>query len=405
MLFKYKAKKSLTDILEGKVEAASLEDAIEQLARQGVIPIEVDTYKEQPSENSKKENISNNIPRWNTRKLTFFTQKLYSLVRAGVELLSALRLMQQESTDPTEKQLLEEIIKNIKEGGKLSECFAKYPRHFSLLYVNIIKAGETTGQLKDSLTQLLVYLKRIEELRSKVTQALAYPLFMVVVGIATIFIMLSFIMPKLVVMFDDFGATLPLPTRILLAVSHLFENYWWAILGGSFLSYFIIEKIFGGRDKLFTYLKYNVPVIKDLVYKQSLANFSSSLSLLLKSGVTLLSALVTAAPIIGNPVFVKQIDQVRQDIREGVPFSQAVGKFNIFPRFFLQMIRVGEEAGRLDNILFDIAESYEKEIEADLKIVSSLLEPAIILMLGTVIGAMVIAVLLPIFNVNDLVSR
>jgi type II secretory pathway component PulF len=149
-------------------------------------------------------------------------------------------------------------------------------------------------------------------------------------------------------------------------------------------------------------MKYYVPIAKDIVYKQSVANFSRSISLLLQSGVTLLAALKDAAFVIGNPVYIEQLDQVRKDISEGGSFSNSLAKFKIFPDFFVQMIRVGEEGGRLDQVLSDIADSYEKEIEADLKTVSSLIEPAIILVLGVVIGGMVIAMLLPIFNMNTL---
>ncbi|MCX5669418.1 MAG: type II secretion system F family protein, partial [Candidatus Omnitrophica bacterium] len=159
-----------------------------------------------------------------------------------------------------------------------------------------------------------------------------------------------------------------------------------------------------GKESIFSRLKYHLPIIKDIVYKQSVANFSRSLSLLLQSGVNLLSALVDAGPVIGNPVYILQLEQVRKDISEGVPFSDALSKFKIFPDFFVQMVRVGEEGGRLDSVLADIAESYEKEIEADLKTLSSLIEPAIILILGLVIGAMVIAMLLPIFNMNSIVG-
>jgi len=193
-----------------------------------------------------------------------------------------------------------------------------------------------------------------------------------------------------------------MPTLILLNTAEFVKHYW--IFIAVFLALLISVLRFRaqGRESLFSKLKYHLPIVKDIVYKQSVANFSRSISLLLQSGVTLLAALKDAAFVIGNPVYIEQLEQVRKDISEGGSFSNSLAKFKIFPDFFVQMIRVGEEGGRLDQVLSDISDSYEKEIEADLKTVSSLIEPAIILVLGVVIGGMVIAMLLPIFNMNSI---
>ncbi len=238
----------------------------------------------------------------------------------------------------------------------------------------------------------------------KIAQALAYPIFMVIVGIGTIFIMFTFILPRLASMFEDFQASLPLPTRVLLAASNIFKKYWLVLVILSAFLLFVLKKAGGKKTSLFSYFKFRLPLIKNLIYKQAIANFSASLSLLLKSGVNLLAALVIVIPIIENPGYITQLEEVRQNIKEGSSFSAALLKFKIFPDFFVQMIRVGEEGGRLDVVLADIADSYEQEIESNLKIISSLIEPAIILVLGLIIGGMVVAILLPIFNINALVA-
>lgn len=405
MQFRYKAKKSLNEIIEGKIEAETLEQAVEQLGLQGIIPVVVEPEAEASSSAAfKTEALNLRLAGWGLKKVILFTRKLYNLSKANVELLSALRLIGQETKDLREKLLLDDIIENIKGGMNFSQCLGRYPEYFPLLYINIIRTGESSGQLKDSFAQLLNYLERLENLRMKVRQALAYPVFMIFVGIATVFIMLTFILPRLVSMFEDFQAALPLPTRILLATSAVFRKYWPAALIFLFFFFIVLQKRYGGRAKLLSYFKYRLPLVKNLVYKQAVANFSTSLSLLLRSGVNLLAALGIATPVIGNPKYIIQLEQVRQDIKEGASFSQALGKFTIFPDFFLQMVRVGEEGGRLDTILQDIADSYEQEIESDLKIISALIEPAIILILGLIIGGMVLAVLLPIFNINALVG-
>lgn len=409
MKFKYKAKKNLDETIEGEIESESLEQAVEFLERKGIIPIVVEQQgrntagiAQRPAASQEPQNFK--LGKWGSKKLTLFTQKLYNLTKSNVELLAALKLLLENNKDPTERLLLEDITQNIKSGMTLSQSFSRYPGYFPLLYINIVRAGESSGQLKDSFSQLLNYLQRIEELRLKIRQALAYPVFMVIVGIGTIFVMLSFILPRLVGMFEDFQAVLPLPTRILLGVSSIFKQYWFIAIAILVVVGFILQKQYSLRNKFISHIRSHIPLVKSLVYKQAVANFSTSLSLLLKSGVDLLSALGIVAPVIDNPVYIVQLEQVRQDIKEGASFSQSLAKVKVFPEFFIQMIRVGEESGRLESVLADISDSYQQEIESDLKVISALIEPAIILILGLIIGGMVLAVLLPIFNISTLVG-
>lgn len=406
MKFKYKAKKNLNEIVEGKIEGANVEGVLEELLNQGLVPISVDPVAVASASAALNLASTSKLKagKFGLKQLVLFTQKLYNLINSRVELLSALRLLEKNCDNRAEKQLLSEIIRDIKDGVPFSACLGKYPKYFPRLYVNIIHTGESTGKLKDALMQLLDYLRRLQDLKLKVKQALAYPIFMSVVGIGTIFVMLTFVLPRLAGMFDDFQAQLPVPTLVLLKVSGFLQSYWWAVVVLITLIIFVLKITRAGKESIFSQLKYFIPLVKDIVYKQSVANFSRSLSLLLQSGVNLLSALTDAGPVIGNPVYIRQLEEVRKNISEGIPFSDALEKFKIFPDFFVQMVRVGEEGGRLDSVLADIAESYEAEIESDLKTLSSLIEPAIILVLGLVIGAMVIAMLLPIFNMNTIVG-
>jgi type II secretory pathway component PulF len=288
---------------------------------------------------------------------------------------------------------------------KLSQAMARHPAYFSFFYVNVIRSGENSGRLKDSLEQILVYLRRIYDLRLKVRQALAYPIFMTLVGIALIFVMLSFVLPRLAGMFADYEMALPAPTRVLLIVGNFFHRSWFMILG--FLAVPIIFFWFRIRKQkagFWGQLKYKLPLIKNLSEKQAMANFSTSLALLLKSGINLLQALEIATPIIENKNYIQSLFRVQLDIKDGKSFASSVERFKIFSTFFVQMIKIGEESGRLESVLADIAQSYQEEIEADIKIITTLLEPAIILVLGLIIGGMVIAVLLPIFNINALIG-
>lgn len=403
MEFKYKAKKSLDETVEGSIYAASLEEALQRLESEGIVPINIQA-KDEPASKAFKKSSRIFSAGWGLKKIALFTQKLYNLTKSNVELLTALILLEQDSKDHFEKQLLGDIIRNVKDGLPLSECLGRHPDCFSSMYVDLIRAGEGSGQLKDSLAQLVAYLKRLEGLKLRIQQALAYPIFMVFVGGLTIFVMLSFIFPRLAGMFDDFQAALPLPTQILLSISGFFKSYWMFIglaLGGGFV---VLKQLYKKNQAFFSFLRYRLPMIGKIVYKQSVANFSNSLSVLLKSGVSLLTALGIAAPIIGNPQYISQLKEAAEAIKSGASFSQALERFKIFPDFFVQMIKVGEAGGRLDSVLADIAASYEEEIESDLKIISSLIEPVIILLLGLVIGGMVMAMLLPIFSINALVG-
>ncbi|MFA5092810.1 MAG: type II secretion system F family protein [Candidatus Omnitrophota bacterium] len=406
MEFKYKAKKNLNEVVQGNLQGASVESVLEQLQSQGLVPISVEPVAVVLSASvlDLKNNAKIKAGKFGLKQLTLFTQKLYNLINSRVELLSALRLLEKNCDNRVEKKLLAEIIHQIKEGVPFSTCLSRYPKYFPRLYVNIVHTGESTGKLKESLVQLLDYLRRLSDLKLKVKQALAYPIFMSVVGLGTIFVMLTFVLPRLAGMFDDFQAQLPMPTLILLKISSFLQSYWWIVILLVTVLTFILKIKGADKESILSRLKYHIPLVKDIVYKQSVANFSRSLSLLLQSGVNLLSALVDAAPVIGKPIYIAQLEVVRKDISEGIPFSDALAKFKIFPDFFVQMVRVGEEGGRLDVVLADIAESYEKEIESDLKTLSSLIEPAIILVLGLIIGAMVIAMLLPIFEMNSIVG-
>jgi type II secretory pathway component PulF len=402
MEFIYKAKKGLNEVVEGRIEAGSLDQVIGKLERQGLIAVKIEEAKHPQS--AKKQISVLKIGRWGPRQLTLFTQKLYNLSKSRVELLTALGLLQQSGSDPVEQMIIAAIIGDIKDGMTFSQSLVRYPQYFSDFYVNIIRTGESSGQLKNALEQILTRLQRMEDLRRKVRQALAYPIFMVVVGISTVFIMLTFILPRLVGMFDDFQASLPLPTRILISISGFLKQYWFFIIILIVIAAIVIRKQSSRPNSFLLRLKYRFPFIRHLVYKESIANFANSTALLLKSGVTLLSALNITTPIIGNPILIEYLQQVSKDIRDGASFSSALAKFKIFPDLFTQMVKIGEEGGRLDGVLEDIASSYEEQIEADIKIISSLLEPAIILILGVIIGGIVIAVLLPIFNINNLVG-
>jgi type II secretory pathway component PulF len=400
--YSYKAKKSLNDSIEGVIEANSVEQAVELLVSQGYVPVSVDPA--QPA-NAQRAAVARQAAGvsggWGAKQRIVFTQKLQTLVKAGVELIVALRLLQQHAANPSEKALLDDMIANIKDGLSFSDALARYPRHFPLLYTSIIKTGENSGKLKESLAVLTGYLEIQYDLQLKVKQALAYPAFLLVIGLVMAVVMLTFIMPQLLGMFNNFHAALPLPTRIMMAISNGFTRHWPWISAGA-----VLLAAAGSRPAVrapfVNFLRYRLPLVRGIVAKEGVVNFSICLAILLRSGVPLLSALRISAPVIGNSKHTEAVAKASEQISAGIPFSQALAQFSIFPAFFIQMIQVGEKSGRLDTVLDEIAGVYRKEIESDLKIAVSLIEPVVILVIGLVIGGMVAAVLLPIFNITSL---
>ena len=328
MLFKYKAKKNLNEVVEGEIKGESLEKALANLQSEGLVPVYIEPISQDIPIQQLESRPKKDFGKWRQKQLILFTQKLYNLVNSKVELLRALILLEEDCRNPTEKALIGEIIKSIKDGATFSASLSLYPQYFPAIYVNILRAGESTGRIKDALFQILEYLCRVEDLKSKVKQALAYPLFMVAVGLGTIFLMLTFVLPRIAGMFEDFQAELPLPTRMLLSTSEFIKTYWFFLFIFVFLLVFIIGK--KGKNGIFISIKYRLPIVKDIIYKQAVANFSRSASLLLQGGVNLLSALNDAIPLIDNPVYIKQLKQVRKEISEGKSFPMPLRSLRFF---------------------------------------------------------------------------
>ncbi len=395
--FFYQAKKSPTEVVQGIITAESLREAIEKLETQGLIPISVEP-KKVFSEFSLKKYRSKKLSH---KDIIIFTTQLYTLIKSKVDLLRSLEILKQSATNLHLKEILEQVIKEVKEGSTLSEALAKYPKYFSGLYINIIKTGEVSGRLEESLKENLIYLNRVSDLRAKIYQALAYPSLMVGVGIITIFLLIGFIIPRLESMFEEFQQNLPFFTIFLLDLGKFLKSHF---LG--FLIFLMILFSFGGvlKRKFFLQLRYYLPIFKSLAYRQEIVNFFEGLSLLLRSGTPLLESLNIAIPILQERKLHYKLSKVQEEIKAGNSFSTSLSKTEIFPSILIQMIKVGEEGGRLADVFKEIAENYTREIENKIKIITALLEPVIILVLGLIIGGIVMAILLPIFNMSTLIE-
>ncbi|MDP3143652.1 MAG: type II secretion system F family protein [Candidatus Omnitrophota bacterium] len=403
----YKAKKNIKETFEGVIEEASQDAVVARLVSQGLTPISVALQEQSVTASTEASVKPKKIRRRkiSLTDITVFTRQLHTLVKSRVELLSSLRILEEQQDNLLLKNVIKDLFNNVKDGLSFSQALGKHPDIFSRLYVNMVTSGEASGRLEEALGQLCIYLGRIEDLRMKLRQALAYPILMICVGLLSIFVLITFVIPRMANMFNDLDMVLPLPTRILLQMGSFLKVWWPAVI--VFFGIIIFMGLRGGntgkgKAAFLGQFKYRIPVVKKLLYKQAIINFTTTLSLLLRSGVSLLEALRISIPLLDDRRLVQELDAAREQIKAGASFSQSLQSARFFSPFLVQMIRVGEEGGRLEGVISEVANSYVQELESDLKIVSSLIEPMIILILGIAIGTIVISMLLPIFQINIL---
>jgi type II secretory pathway component PulF len=410
--FTYQAKKGLNEAVEGVIEAETQEDAVSKLIEQGAFPVKVVDLNSSGAENTKQAekrkqlNTGRKFRRGvSSKDLLVFTQQLSTLMRARVELLSSLRILYEQSEPSEFKGVIQEIYSYTKEGKPFSESLAHFPKIFSPLFVNIIKAGETSGRLDFALSQINDFLDKQQKLRTKVAAAVAYPVLLLGVGMVSIFILINFVIPKLARMFDSMGKDLPLITKFILSFSRLSQKttFWLIPLIAAVILIIFWRKGWEAFSGKFRRIRKHIPVLKSLFANQEFAHFSRSLSLLIKSGVPVLQSLQVAMQTIEDPVLKAQLGEVRNSVANGETFSKSLDTKTGLPRFFIKMIAIGEESGRISEVLDEVSSSYSQRVEADVAIISSLLEPVLILFLGTVLGVIVLSILLPIFQLTSAV--
>jgi type II secretory pathway component PulF len=418
-IYRYKAKKGVNELIEGALSAESQEDAVNKLSQKGLFPVEIEEKEEQAITASKKNRTSIfskfsfkiNIRRKTARKihtkqLLVFTQKLATLMRAKIELLPALQILFDQTVDEDFKLVIKTVYNQVKKGIPLSRSLEDYPRIFSPLYVSIIKAGEASGSMDEALSNILDFMKRKEALKNKVIGALIYPAILLFVGFVSVILILTFVVPKLKTIFSDLQTALPVFTKVILSISNFTVDNWpYEIIGGCALAYFLFIFKDGALVKnVAAGLSFKLPLIKRVIKNQELTNFSRSFSLLIRTGVSPLESLEIAALTVENLKMKEQLLEAAVSIKEGKTIADSLGKFETLPDFFISMIAVGEESGRLKDVLDEIASSYTEEIDSDINVITSILEPVLILSIGVILGAIVIAILLPVFQVTQIIQ-
>ena len=340
------------------------------------------------------------------KDIAILTRQLATMMRAGVPLLQSFDIVARGSTNPRVTKLLNEIRGDIETGTSLSQSFRKHPMHFDALYCNLVEAGESAGILESLLDRLATYQEKTEAIKQKIRGALAYPISVLIVAMIVVTIIMLKVVPAFKDVFTSFGADLPGPTLAVIAMSEFFTSYWWimfGVLGGGGYMFMQTWKRSEKMQKTMDRLLLKMPVFGDLLYKSAVARWTRTLSTMFAAGVPLVDALDSVGGASGNAVFAEATEQIQRDVSTGTSLTVAMQTTNIFPVMVLQMASIGEESGSLDGMLAKSADIYEEEVDEIVKALSSLMEPIIIVFLGTLIGGIVVAMYLPIFKLGSVV--
>ena len=403
--FHYQATTPQGKIIEGVMEAGEERLVVSRLHDQGYLPLKINLPGPDTGKTAGQGLSLPALGRGAVRQrdLLLLTQELATLLSAGLPLDRALSVLIGLTNKAQLRQAVEQILNNVKQGQSLAEALAEYPKIFPPLYVNMIKAGEMGGFLDTALERLAEYLERAQEVQEEVKSAIAYPAILVLVGGAAIVLMFTFVLPKFAVMFEDMGDALPLSTRFLLAVSYYLQTYWWLLMLSTVGGGYGVWRYIATPQGRFAWDGWSLRLvlIGQLLQKREVGRFARTLGTLLQSGVPLLQALELVEEVVGNQVISRSLKDVRAGIREGQGIAGPLGASGVFPSLALQMVSVGEETGRLDEMLMQVAAYYERDTQTQLRRLTSLVEPVLILTMGLIVGFVVIAMLLGVFSIND----
>jgi len=399
--YDYVAKKNTGETVKGKINAQNQDEAVDLIHQLGFLPVSVVPEAEHGKKSATKKL---NISRVSSKEISTFSRQLANLLKSGVQIIKALRILEEQTHNQNFKFVIAEILWKVQNGSSFSESISDFPKLFSPLYLTMVRAGEESGNLQQMLFNVADYQKRQEEILRKVKMALAYPILMCILGILTVYFVLTFILPKMEGLFENIGNELPLPTTILLVVSDFLSHYWYVFIAIVLLG-FIIGRRSYQSDKgraLFSRMLLNIPLFGDIILKTELSRFSRTIVLLNRGGVSFLRALEISIPILSNDVIKKDLYICKDDLTSGGSFGEGIKKSSKIPVIMGHMISVGEESGNLDEVLEEIADTYEQETNDQINVMTTLLEPVMILSVGLVIGFIVFAMLMPVFQVDIL---
>jgi len=394
--FTYTARAVNGDLKSATLEAPNRDEVVKQLRQQRLNVLKIDEGTAVKKKRAGKIKM---------RDIVIFTRQFSTMINAGLPLVQALDILATQSENPALKDVTRQVVFDVESGNTVADALRKQPRAFSELYVNMVAAGEAGGILDTILMRLAVFMEKNDALIRKVKGAMIYPGVIMSVAAIAITILLVFVIPTFASMFASANIPLPLPTRIVIGLSHALKTYWWVLVGGVFLIVTAIRKYYATNDgKLqIDRLLLKAPVLGDVLRKSAVSRFTRTLGTLISSGVSILDGLEITAKTSGNRVIQDAIMESRTSIAGGETIAAPLKKSQVFPPMVISMIAVGEQTGGLDEMLSKIADFYDEEVDAAVSGLLALMEPVMIVFLGVVVGGMVIAMYLPIFDMVNAV--
>ncbi|MDR2991412.1 MAG: type II secretion system F family protein [Burkholderiaceae bacterium] len=394
-VFEWEGKDRSGRVVTGEMRAGGPIQVQAALRRQGILSTKV-----------KKRRVSSMRKKIKPREIATFTRQMATMMKAGVPLLQSFDIVGRGNANPSVAKLLSDIRADVEAGTSLSSAFRKYPKYFNALYCNLVEAGEQAGILEDIMNRLAAYLEKTEGVKSKIKSALMYPTAVIVVAFVVVAIIMIFVIPSFKQVFSSFGADLPAPTLVVIAISEFFVKFWWLIFGGLGLGLFFLFQAWRRNEKMQIFmdrLLLKVPIFGPLVRKSVIARWTRTLSTMFSAGVPLVEVLDSVGGASGNYIYKSATEKIQREVATGTSLTTAMTHTKVFPNMVLQMTAIGEESGALDHMVGKAADFYEEEVDQAVAGLSSLMEPIIIVFLGTLIGGIVISMYLPIFKLGSVV--
>jgi type IV pilus assembly protein PilC len=399
--YNYKVRDGQGNLVSGEVVGDSEDLVMVRLRQMGLTPVEV-----KKANAGMKMEINLRPGHVKLKHLSIFARQFATMINSGLPILRALAILSEQSQSKELSKVLFDVRTDVEQGASLSGAMSKHPKAFNDLFVAMVKSGEAGGVLDSVLLRLADMTESEVELRRKIKSAMTYPIAVVALVVLIMAAMLLFVVPQFESIYAQLGGALPLPTRVLLGISKGVRTYWYMVMllaGASVFAFRRIKKTPQGRETI-DGLKLKVPIFGSLFHKTAVARFSSTLGMLLRSGVPILQSLEIVGDTVNNRVISKAIDDVKTSVREGETIARPLSKHTVFPSMVVQMLAVGEETGQIDTMLDKVAAFYNSEVSAAVDALTSLIEPLLIAVIGGFVGAAVIALYMPMFNIIKLIK-
>src|SRR6266478_4864724 len=420
--FSYRARRRTGEVVEGVLEVADRSAALIQIERLGLFPVVVDAAKggavlaaDRPA--GQKTDWRALLPpalrtaltqkrKPKLQELATFTQQLANLLHSGMPLTVALNSMTHLESKGIASEVSKELKQDVMEGRSLSDSMAKQPRIFSDLYVNMVRAGESSGALVEVLRRMADHFERFAQVQAKFTSALVYPGFVSVVGICIVFFFMSYMLPKFMSIFQGMNVQLPMMTQILVNISHLFSGYWWLMLGVVLAAIIIFKRFKASAEghRKIDHWKMNAPVFGKVIRLNLFGQFARVLSTLLENGVPVLTALKITEQVLSNVMVKEAISKTREEVTDGKTIAQPLARSKIFPQLMVDLVKIGEETGDVPGALKNVADTYENELSIALRVLTNMIEPTMIIIMAVGVGFLLLSVLSAMFAITSSIA-